>query len=290
MAGMTAGKRLAEAAGGPEQGVGEELVVELMAPPGQRARRAVAAVVALGQAAVRVREPVELEVLVGAAQFVQPGDDLGPAHRLLARGQQEGRDHPQGHRGQHAERSEPDPGGLEQLGGLVRGTADDAAVGQDHLQRRHLRGDTAQVPASAMGAGLDRARDRLLLDVTHVRQGQPAGVQGLVEVPEPAAGLDRDLPGFLVHRPDGLQPAGAEHHPAGRGDGGEGVAGAGHPHGQAVPRGQRDCLGDLRCGVRRDHPLRRGGLVTRPVLPAGYGEDHARTLSERAGKAGSEVP
>jgi len=49
---------------------------------------------------------------------------------------------------------------------------------------------------------------------------------------------------------------------------------------QPVLGGQRDRLSDLLGGLRRDHPLGRGGLVARPVLPAGYGEDHARTLSE----------
>ena len=255
-----------------------------MAPPGQRARRAVAAVVAFGQAAVRVREPVELEVLVGAGQLVQPGDDLGPAHRLLARGRA-GRPGPPGRSPRSARRAlrarSGPPGTARRPGPRSRprccrrpGPSPAPSPARRYRPgpgrcRGCRSGSRPATVCSWMSPMFARASPRAYRYSLRSPSRQPAST-----VTSPASSsTDR-----MARSPPGLQ-----HHPAGHGDGGEGVARSRHPHGQAVLGGQRDRLGDLLGGARRDHPLRRGGLVTRPVLPAGYGEDHARTLSERAG-------
>ncbi len=91
-----------------------------------------------------------------------------------------------------------------------------------------------------------------------------------------AAGLDRDLPGRGVHRPDGAQPAGAQHHPGGHRDGGKRVTRSRHPHAQPVQCGQRDGLGDLR--GRNAAWITRAGAAA--WLPAQFCQrgDGARTM------------
>ncbi len=133
----------ADPAGALPDRVGEELVVQPGLEPGQRRGRPLAAVVALGGAAVGVREPVELEVLVDGRQVVQPAEHLVEAHRLLVGGEQEGRLDTEGDRADHPEGAEAQPGALEQLGVLGRRAALHAAVGEHDLQRPDLRGQRA---------------------------------------------------------------------------------------------------------------------------------------------------
>ena len=80
--GHQAGAAVAEPVAPPEHPVREEVVVEPRLPPGQGFRLVEGAVVALGQAAFGVREPVELEVLVGLGQLIEALEHLDAQRHL----------------------------------------------------------------------------------------------------------------------------------------------------------------------------------------------------------------
>ena len=63
----------------------------------------------------------------------------------------------------------------------------------------------AFAPARGTYAGLDGARDGLLLYVAHVGERKAVAQQGLVEVPQRAAGFHGDEPCSGVHRADRAQ-------------------------------------------------------------------------------------
>jgi hypothetical protein len=141
-------------------------------------------------------------VLVGRGELVEPAYHLVPAHRLFARLEQEGGHDTEGDRGQHAECAEPHPRRVEKVWVPLGRAGDHLPVREHQLKLRHLRRDRTKVTPGAVGAGLDGARDGLLLDIAHVGERKPAGEQRLVEHSQRAAGLRRGKAGLAVHRPD----------------------------------------------------------------------------------------
>ncbi len=211
-------------------------------------------------------------MLVDGGEVVQPVQHLVEAHRLLVRGEQEGRFDGEGERGDHAECAEAEPGGLEQLRVLGGGAVPDAPVGEHDLQPADLGGQRPGVPAGAVGAGAGGAGHGLHLDVAHVGEREARGGEQPVEPVQRESGLDGDGAVRVVDPADGGQPVRPDQDAVpGGGDRGEGVARTDRLDALAPVGGAQDLLGQLLRTAGGDHPGGHGALVARPVGPAGPG-------------------
>ncbi len=257
-----------------ERGVLQELVVEPGTPPGERAAHrqvGAAAGVALGQHPVGVREPVHVDVVGGRGHLVEAVERLVPRHRLLLRLQHEDRLDPERDRGEDAERAEPDPGEVEDVGVLLGRGAEQLAGPGHQLEAHHLRGQPGSKAAGAMGAGRDGAGQGLVGDVAHVVQREPERLEDGVELLQGGAGARGHTHRLAVDRDDAGQPAGPEHGRLGRRDRGEAVAGPDHLD-AAAGLHRAAYLREHLLGVgRRDLTRRVCRLQTRPVRPGRHG-------------------
>ena len=183
----------------------------------------------------------------------------------LARCEQELPLDPEGHRGDHAERAEADPGGREQLGVLGRGgrttdpsagTSSSAAIWADseapRVPSRGSRCETA--PATVCRrcrpcwSAPDRGRESRALSTC---SGVPASTVTVI--------ASRST---LVSAAE--QRVGPQQHPVGDRDVGERVARAHHLHGEAsVAAGGDDRVDHLADVTRRQHGGRVGGWRAR---------------------------
>ena len=124
-----------------------------------------------------------------------------------------------------------------------------------------LGGDVAQPRPGAVGAGRDRAGDRLAVDVAEVLHRQPEPAQLLVEVGEHRARPDLDQAGGAVGVDHAAERVDVDHRALGQRRLGEGVAGAGDAD-LAPGRGRgADRLGQLLAVARAQpsRPARRPG-------------------------------
>ena len=217
---------------------------------GQRLRgRPTRAVVALGQHPVGVREPVELEVVVGRRPARRTPSSTSPTASAPRRLQGERRHDLEGHGGDDAERAQPDPRGLEERPALGRPSSAATVPSAVTSSSPATCADSdAHRAAGAVRPGRERPGDGLPVDVTHVVQGQPEAVQPALSTCSGVPASDRDGHRLAVDRPDAGQPVGAQQQPVGDGDVGEGVARADHLEAEAGPAG-----GDHRV----DSPRRR---------------------------------
>ena len=198
---------------------------------------------------------------------------LEGVENLLARAggvdavQGEGRHAAQGHRRDRAEGANPDPGRAQQLGLAFRAQLAHRAVGENQLHRLYLRGDVAQLGPGAVGAGRDRAGDRLAIDVAEVLHRQTEPVQLLVELGKHRAAPDLDQAGSAVGVDHAAERAGVDHRAVGHRRLGERVAAAGDAD-LAPGRNRRtDRLGQLLAPARAHQLGRRAGLVPGPITP-----------------------
>src|SRR4030095_13526491 len=122
-------------------------------------------------AAVGAGTPEELEVPRGRDVAIESGhaivEGLLPLPLVQAiRGQ-----YAKAHLDEHAKRAQGHPRAMEELGVLLGIAVDQLARGGDEAKSRRLGGDIAERAPRAMGAGGDRPRDALPVDVPHVRHG-----------------------------------------------------------------------------------------------------------------------
>ena len=205
-AGSPPGKRLAGRRERLQRPVLEHDVVEVGGGPAARARRRLGAVALEDQGGVGVGEGEELEVVVGVGALLEGVEDLLARPRRVDPVEGEGGDAAQGHRRDRAERADPDPRRAQQL--RVGGGAElaHAAVGEDQLEPpRPGRRCCAASGAGAVGAGRDRAGDRLAVDVAEVLHRQAEPVQLLVEVGEDGPRADLDQAGGGIGVDDAAQ-------------------------------------------------------------------------------------
>ena len=164
--------------------------------PGQRilARLDGQAGVALGQHPIRVREPVELEVVraVDEGVEVRQGARQGPG--ILPGPQQEGRHALQGQLRDDAEGAQADPGRLEQVRLVVGVAVVHRSVGEHDPDAAHGIGQAAESCSRAVGARAERAADGLPVDVPEVRHRQPDRGQRVVQLVERRARAHADDP------------------------------------------------------------------------------------------------
>ena len=158
-----------------------------------------------------------------------------------------------------------------------------AAVGEDQLDRLDLGGDVAQPRAGAVGAGRDRAGDRLAVDVAEVLHRQPEPVQLLVEVGEDRPAPDPDQAGGGVGVEHAAQRLDPDQRAVGQRRLGEGVPGAGDAH--LAPRrgGRADRLGQLLASARAGRSPPAGTTGPRPSC-ARSSSPLAYNLSPSAGR------
>jgi hypothetical protein len=180
----------------------------------------------------------------------------------------EGRHAAQRHRRDRAEGADPDPRRPQQVGVIGGVEPAHAAVGEDQLQALDLGGDVAQFGAGAVGAGRDRAGDRLAIDVAEVLHRQPEPGQLLVEVGEDGAGADLDQARAGVGIPHPAQRLDPDQGAVAHRRLGEGVAGAGDADLAAGGGGRRDRRGELIAVGRADDLAWAAALVAGPVDPA----------------------
>ena len=76
--------------------------------------------------------------------------------------------------------------GVEQLRLVILVQVNDIALGRDHTQAHHIAGVGTELGAGAMRGGGDRAGQRLVVDVGHVRQRLPDLEQRLTHLLESA--------------------------------------------------------------------------------------------------------
>ena len=261
------GTAAAEAAHDAEGDVLEEKLVAHLLPPRHPADRRVGAVVALGQRPTRVGDVIELEVVVVLDVGVEVLEHVVEAQRLFDGVQVERFDALQRHRRQHTKGAEPDTGAGEDLGLLVARAAQDRAVAGDQLEADDLGGQPTQLDAGAVRCRRHRARDRLVLDVTEVRQRPAEFGEAPVQRADRAPGLHRDLTPLAVDRNDLAVAVELEPPPVGARDVGERVARSDRFHGLAGGTGclhGRDYFGLV---GRVIDGLGRTRLVAAPVGP-----------------------
>jgi hypothetical protein len=206
-------------------------------------------------------------MLVARDELVEAGEHVVQGHRGLHRVQPERRYGLQRHARDHTQCAQPDARGIEDLGALGRRARHERPVGQHDLDPPHLCGEPLVGHTGAVGAGRDRPGDGLRVDVTEVRQGEPALPQQQVEPAQrhPGGGGDQsrrcdDAQQFRVR-------GRAQRHILGHGDPGEGVSRAERLDPQAVASGDLHRIDDLVRVPRDDRPPRVGALVARPVAP-----------------------
>ena len=123
--------------------------------------------------------------------------------------------------------------------------------------------------AGAVGAGRDRAGDRLLVDVAEVGEREPEVEQRAVEPAQRDPGLDGDPAGAAWSTASTpVEVVEAQLHVERHPDAGERVAGADRAHPAAVGGGVGQHCGELVAVARRDDLDAVGALVARPVAPA----------------------
>ena len=128
-------------------------------------------VVGLGQGPLGVRHPVELEVVVVRDALVQAGQNVVERCRPLVGVQDERVHAAQGDLGDHADRADADQGGREDVGLVSREQRMTSPVPVTSSSS-YESGQAAVAGAGAVGAGGQRAGDRLHVDVAEVGHGQ----------------------------------------------------------------------------------------------------------------------
>mmetsp|Transcript_36610 Transcript_36610/g.84960 ORF Transcript_36610/g.84960 Transcript_36610/m.84960 type:complete len:389 (-) Transcript_36610:905-2071(-) len=194
-------------------------------------------------------------------QFLGGRDPDMPAQHVA-------RPHRQRVLGDHAQRAQRHPGGVEQLGVAVGTDLQHLAGRRDQAQPQHLGVQGGQLGTGAVGAGGQRTGQGLHIDVRLVVQGQALGVEQPGELADAGAGAHPDLVPGLVHRHQPGEPVQGHEAAAGRHQGREGVAGADAAQWAGALGQQAGQLGL----VGRQQPLaRRAGRDAGPVLPAAGG-------------------
>ena len=208
-------------------------------------------------------------MVVGVGALLEGVEHLLARPRGVDPIEDEGGHAAQGHGRERSQGPDADPGRPQQIRIAVGAELTHAAVAEDQLDALDLGGDVAQLGAGAVGAGRDRAGDRLAVDVAEVLHRQPEPGQFLVEVGEhgPGADLDQARGGVGVeHALQGLDP---DHRAAGHRRFGERVAGAGDAD-LAPGLGSGDHRTGKLIAVGRANDLDRpAALVPRPVDPGG---------------------
>ena len=176
-----------------EDRVGQEVVVEPLAPAGERfglAEGYVEPVVGLDLHPVGVGEPVEVGMVVPVDDLVVRRQRLVPGGRPFVGLQDEQRLDLEGQLGEDAEGAQADPGEVEDVRVLVAACLDYLAGSGDQLEAGELCGQAGGDATGAVGAGGHRPGQGLLGDVAHVVQAQAQPfelfVEGLQRGPGPA--------------------------------------------------------------------------------------------------------
>ena len=205
-----------------------------------------------------------------AASSSNAAERLVPRHRPLVRLEQEQRLDAERDRGEDPERAEADPGDVEDVGVLVAVARSTSPVPVTSSRPATCADSAGGDAAGAVGAGRDRAGERLLGDVAHVVQGQAEplelGVERLSGVPAAAVTViaSRSTATIPVSR------SGRSMRVLGRGDRGEAVAGADHLHG-ASPA------------------LAAPGVPPRRPRPTSRGRHHPRRAGPTRGRTSSST-
>jgi hypothetical protein len=211
-------------------------------------------------------------VVVVGYQVVEVGEHLVHGHRLLDGVQAECRHALQGHGRHQAQRSQPDPGGVEDVGVLGARAFQDRAVRRDQPQADDLCRQVAVAQAGPVGGGLGGAGDGLPVDVAQVLERQSPAVELVGQPVQGDPGLDgHPVVGSIVAEHAGVAPE-VDEDAVGAGDGGERVPGADGLDPLPVGRRLLDQIDQLTLG-RRPPDLGRGArLVAPPVRPVGAGD------------------
>ncbi len=259
----------------------EHDVVEIGGDPPARARRPPDPVALQHQRRIGVGEGEELEVVVGLGALVEVVEHLLAWLWGIDAKQGEGGDAAQGDRRDRAEGADTHTSGAQEIGlGAVQ--LAHVAIGANQLHRLDLSGDVAQLRPGAVGAGGDRAGDRLAVDVAKVLHRQAEPVQLLVEIGEHGARPDFDQARGGVGVDHAVQRGEVDHRPVGQRRLGEGMAGPSHADRSPSARGGHDGGHQLVAVARPDDLRRAASLIPRPVAPGGgHGVTLARLSSSR---------
>ena len=109
-----------------------------------------------------------------------------------------------------------------------------AAVGDDELDRPHGRGEGAVAEPGPVSGGGDRSGDGDVGERREVVERQALGVQQRRQLAVPDAALDGDRPGRTVDRHDTVEGGHRDHVAVGVGDMAEAVPAAGGMHAPTV--------------------------------------------------------
>ncbi len=132
---------------------------------------------------------------------------------------------------EHAQGAKAHPGGLEKPGIQGGGALAGLAVRQDDPQGGDGPGESGEGKARSVGRGVDRAGQRLVVDVAHVGQGQAVGLQEAPDVAQPGSRAKADLVGERVDADDAAEVVKREQRPAGCRDRRERMRAANHLQG-----------------------------------------------------------
>jgi hypothetical protein len=168
---------------------------------------------------------------------------------------------------EHAERPQPQPHRGQQVGSLGLAHAQQLAGARDERGRDHLGREPTEREPGAVRARRDRARDRLPVDVAHVRHREAVRLEQAREPVEGRARTERDPAGRGIRVDHAREVGDVELHIARHGDARE-----------AVPRpdgldAQAGCRGGLHRALHRARvggpldPQRPNRLGPCPVAP-----------------------
>ncbi len=229
-----------------------------------------------------LREVEELEVPVGLDARRELGEHVRERGAPGALVQTVGPQQTQPHRGHDAERAQGDPRRPEELGVGSCIALHDPAVTRHQAQPGDAGGEVAEGAAGAVGAGRQRAPQRLDVDVPQVRHGHAALEERLAEVVELAARphVRAEAVGVVGHDPreriQGHDDAVRRHQRH------EGVAGPDGAHHAPLPRRALDQGHQLGLAAGRGELVGLAAHAPGPVLP---GDRHVATLAAEIPRA-----
>ena len=174
------------------------------------------------------------------------------------------------HLGDHAERSDRDLRGVQQV---AVGRLDDVAGRGDDPEPAHRGREAAVLETRAVRRGRDRAGNLLRDDVALVREPEPLRPERLAELADGGRGTDDDAPPIGVERADPREPREVEQQAVGQDDRRERMARGRDANPQAVARGRGDELADLVLALGCRRPRGLTALVPDPVPPHRF-RDH----------------
>jgi hypothetical protein len=230
----------------------------------------------------RVREDVELEVVVDPVELVEPAQHLVERLGAVDPVDRERPDRAQGDGVDHAERAEADACRPQVAKVATGGELDRVTVGAHELHRLDLRGEVSKPGSGAVGRGRDRAGEALAVDVAEVLERQPELVEAAVERTQDDPALNLDQARRPIGGEDPVEPVEAHHQPIGERDVAERVPRCGGT--DPPPLGGRagDELAELRQARGSLERRRPAALIAGPVAPfARHGPDDIRVERTR---------